>query len=285
MFDPLPALRIVALAVGAYIAAAWLFGAVYIVVTYIEAVRYVPKRSLRHTLRSAFREAWYVAWTQPLLPLFQFALKRMGNGGGETPVIMVHGYFQNRVDFIYLATRLRAAGCGQLYAANFFWPQRLEASAEYIRSFVERVRSETGAERVNLLTHSSGGLLALDVLEAHPEWIDRVAVIAVPQKGVTWKGPVVGRAGSQLRADSEYAKERSREIAAGQVLSVYSAHDNLVHPPRTSRLSGPDVRNMELQNLGHLSVAFDHTVGDAVCDFLVPPNANEEGDRSPSSHV
>ncbi len=285
MLDSLSVLRIVVLAVGVWIAAVWASGAIYIVVTYIEAVRHVPKRSLRQTLGSAFREAWYVAWTQPLLPLFQFALKRMGTGGGDTPIIMVHGYFQNRVDFLYLASRLRAAGCGQLYAANFFWPQRLEASAESIRLFVEQVRRETGTERVDLLTHSSGGLLAMDVLAAHPEWIDRMVVIAIPWRGVTWKGPVLGPSGSQLRADSDYTKGRSPEIAGARVLSVYSAHDNLVHPPQTSRLSGQDVKNFEVENLGHLAVLFDRTVGDAVCGFLVPASANEEGERSPSSQV
>ena len=88
----------------------------------------------------------------------------MGSGGGDVPVVLVHGYFQNRVDFLYLARRLRAAGAGPIYACNFFWPQRLEQSSDDVRSFVARVLAETGAEQVDVLTHSSGGLFALDMI-------------------------------------------------------------------------------------------------------------------------
>lgn len=285
MLDSISLLRTAALALGVWILAVWAVGVGYIVVTYIEAIRHVPKRSLADTLRSGLQEAFYVGWTQPLLPVFQVALKRMGSGGGGTPIVLVHGYFQNRADFLYLANRLKAAGCGPLYAANFFWPQSLETSALFVGKFVERVRRETGAQRVDFLTHSSGGLLAMDVLAAHPEWIRRTAVIAIPWRGVTWKGPVLGRSGSQLRADSLYTQSRPAEILGGPVLSIYSAHDNLVHPPETSRLVGPEVSILEVENLGHLAVCFDRRVGDAVVDFLVPREANEEDDSSPSSRV
>lgn len=285
MLDAVSLLRTAVLAVGVWLLAVWVVGAGYIVVTYIEAIRHVPKRSLAATLRSGLQEAFYVGWTQPLLPVFQVALKRMGSGGGETPIVLVHGYFQNRADFLYLANRLKAAGCGPLYAANFFWPQSLEASAVYVGTFVEGVRRDTGARRVDFLTHSSGGLLAMDVLAAHPDWIRRTVVIAIPWRGVTWRGPVLGRSGSQLRADSLYTRSRPAEIHGGPVLSIYSAHDNLVHPPETSRLVGPHVSILEVENLGHLAVCFDRRVGDAVVDFLVVPEANQEGDSSPSPQV
>ena len=36
----------------------------------------------------------------------------MGTGGGEMPVVLVHGYFQNRVDFLYLASDSGSAAPG-----------------------------------------------------------------------------------------------------------------------------------------------------------------------------
>jgi len=262
-------LRAVLIGLGVWIVAAWFAGLVYIVVTYIEAIRHVPQRSVSQALRSVLREAWCVMWSQPLLPVFQVAVRRMGAGGGEVPIVLVHGYFQNRVDFLYLAKRLRAEGCGPLYACNFFWPQSLEKSANTVSSFVEGVMAETGSSQVDLLTHSSGGLLGLDLLASHPEWVRRTAVIAIPWRGVTWRGPVLGRSGSQLRADSLYTQNRPREIEGGPVLSIYSAHDNLVHPPETSRITGPQVTVHEVENLGHLAILFDPEVADAACAFLL----------------
>lgn len=271
MIDPISVLRIVLWTLATWITVVWACGAIYVAVSYIEAMRHVPERSLADAVRSVLRECWCVAWTQPLLPLFQFAGRRLGDGAGERPVVLVHGYFQNRVDFLYLARRLRSAGSGPLYGCNFFWPQPFEASSASVSDFVERVRTKTGAEKVDLLTHSSGGLLALDLLHEHPERVGRVAVIALPWRGVTWPGPVLGPSGSQLRAGSTYAQGRPSRIEGGPVLSIYSAHDNLVHPPETSRISGPDVRLLEVCNLGHLAILFDREVGDAVCEFLLPP--------------
>ncbi len=103
-----------------------------------------------------------------MLIWYQFFSARMGSGGGTTPVVLVHGYFQNRVDFIYLARRLRKSGAGPIYACNFFWPQSLERSSDDVRAFITRVLAETGAEKVDVLTHSSGGLFALDTIGDSP---------------------------------------------------------------------------------------------------------------------
>ena len=152
--------------------------------------------------------------------------------------------------------------------------------------FVDAVRKKTGAEKVDLLTHSSGGLLALDVLAEKPEWVSRTCVIAIPWRGVPWRGPVIGRSGSQLRANSLYTKSRPAEITGGPVLSIYSAHDNLVHPKETSQIAGPQVTLREVENLGHLAVLFDREVADAVCEFLLP-EALPAGDARwrPDRHV
>jgi len=273
MIDLVPALRIALLALAGWVTIVWACGAIYVAVTYIEALRHIPERSVSATVRSLLLECFAVAWSQPMLPLFQIAGERLSSKRDGTPIVLVHGYCQNRVDFLYLAYRLRKAGSGPIFACNFFWPQPLENSADDLNAFVDQVRRATGAEKVDLLTHSSGGLLALDVLAERPEWIRRVVVIAIPWHGVTWRGPVIGRSGSQLRADSLYTRSRPQVILGAPVLSIYSIHDNLVHPPETSLIEGAYVTTRKVENLGHLAILFDRAVGDAVCDYLLAPDA------------
>jgi pimeloyl-ACP methyl ester carboxylesterase len=248
----------------------WACLLVYVVVSYIAAIRYVPSRGIATTAGAMLRELWVGMWIQPLIPLFQVFLGvRLGSGGGSVPVVLVHGYFQNRVDFLYLASRLRKAGSGPLFAVNFFWPQPLERSSATVERFVEWVRRETGAEQVELLTHSTGGLFALDMIEQRPEIIRRVAMIALPGKGVPWRGPLVGRAGNQLRVGSFYRADRDAAVNEVPVMSIYSAHDNVVHPASTSQLEGPLAVNVEVEGPGHLSVLFDRQIADRVSDFLL----------------
>ena len=256
------------LALAGWLTVVWVSGAVYVAVSYAEAFRHVPARPLNRVVGSVLRESWLVLWSQPLMPWFWLFGKNLGSGGGTVPVVLVHGYFQNRLDFMYLALRLKQAGCGPLFACNFFWPQSLVRSSADVLAFIEKVRTRTGAPAVDLLTHSSGGLFALDILAEKPELIRRAALVAVPARGVPWRGPVIGAAGSELRAGSRYQAEHVRSVHGVPVLSVYSRHDNMVHPVETSRLDGDDVTNVEVGDLGHLSVLFDREVADVVCGFL-----------------
>lgn len=264
-------LRIALITVAAWVLIVWFFGAVYVAVSYFEARRYVPKRPGGRVFASILREAFLVGWTQPMMPWFWFIAKRLGNGGGTVPVVMAHGYFQNRVDFLYLAARLHHAGCGPLFACNFFWPQALDRSSDDVLRFIRHVCAKTGAPRVDMLTHSSGGLFVLDILAEEHDVIRRAALIAVPASGVPWRGPVIGKSGSELRAGSRYQAEHTKRVDGVPILSVYSVHDNMVHPAETSQLLGDSVENVEVQDLGHLSVMFDREVGDIVCGFLLKP--------------
>lgn len=56
---------------GAWIAVVWIVGFGYIAITYAESYGRIPARSFGAVVRSVLTEAWYVAWTQPLLPVFQ----------------------------------------------------------------------------------------------------------------------------------------------------------------------------------------------------------------------
>ncbi|TLM98464.1 MAG: hypothetical protein FDZ75_02300, partial [Actinobacteria bacterium] len=253
----LEVVQIALVAVVLWVAVVWVCGGVYVAVTFVHSLRHVPARPVGAVVRSVLRESWVVAWTQPLMLYYQLFRKRMGSGGGAVPVVLVHGYFQNRVDFLYLAHRLKRRGAGPLFAVNFLWPQSLDESSDDVLAFIERVIERTGASQVDLLTHSSGGLFALDIIAENPGLVRRAALIALPGRGVQWRGPVLGRSGSQLRATSGYQAERTCDAGATPVLSIFSAHDNLVNPVSTSLVDGARARNVEVEGLGHLAILFD----------------------------
>lgn len=266
--DAAPVLRIAALVLAGWVAFVWVCSLIYVVVTYIDSSHRLPRRPAPVTAWWMARELWLAMLTQPLMPFYQMLGGRMGGRDGRTPVVMVHGYFQNRVDFIYLAKRLRDAGCGPVYAVNFFWPQRLETSSMQVGRFVERVCESTGSPVVDLLTHSTGGLFALDLIAEKPGLVRRAVMLSIPAAGVPWKGPVIGRSGSQLRAGSLYQSQRSNVVVGTPVMSIYSAHDNLVHPVSTSQLRGEHVENVQVDGPGHLSILFDHEAADRAVAFL-----------------
>lgn len=246
---------------------------VYVVGSFVLMRRHVDRRPASRHLLEALREIAWAALTQPLLPLFYIVGRRLARGEG-TPVVVVHGYTQNRVDFLRIARGLARAGLGPVYGFNYPWFASVRSNARRLARFCDGVRRETGGARVDLVAHSLGGLVAMEyVHDDGPDHVRRLVTIASPHAGIAWRGPIVGAGGSQMRHGSAFLVERARREVPVPCLSVYSSHDNIVHPPATSMLVGRGARDHAVAHVGHLAILFDPGVVRAVVDFLGAPDA------------
>jgi triacylglycerol lipase len=241
---------------------------VYVLASFVLMRPHVERRPRWSHLREALREAAWAAVTQPLLPLFYVLGRRMAAGKG-TPVVAVHGYTQNRVDFLRIARACGKAGVGPVYGFNYAWFSTVPEAARRLAGFVEDVLRETGEQRVDLVAHSLGGLVSLEYVHgAGADHVRRLVTIASPHAGIAWRGPIVGRCGPQMRAGSAFLVDRADRAVPASCLSIYSSHDNVVHPPATSALARRGGRDHRVSDVGHLSILFDPRVAEAVVDFL-----------------
>lgn len=256
---------------------------VYLGVSFLLMAAHVERRSRRAAAKAAFREAFWVLVTQPLLPFFYVVGRRLGGPArprpGRVPVVFVHGYMQNRVDFLRMAWVMARRGAGPLYGFNYGWTRPIARSAQRLRTFVEAVRAESGAPRVDLVCHSMGGVVAMELLlEGGTDLVRRCVTIASPHGGIVYRGPVLGLGGEELRRGSAYWTKRAARspidsfAAKVGMLSIASSHDNIVHPVATSALTAVGGKDVVVEHLGHLSLLFDPAVISAVATFL-----SEEG--------
>jgi pimeloyl-ACP methyl ester carboxylesterase len=234
--------------------------------------RYTAGRARVITLRAILGELGYVTLTQPLWPAYYAWGRRMGATRGGTPVIFVHGYLHNRVGFLGLARALNRAAqtrpVGTLFGFNYPWLDGIEQNAERLRLFVDGVCRETGADRVDLVCHSMGGLVGRRCI-AKGAPVRRLVTLATPHHGVVFTGPVLGASGVDLKRGSPFMDAIEREPITVPTLNLYSTHDNIVHPVETSHLAAsPLVTNIEAGDMGHLSILFSRRSRDAVVEFL-----------------
>jgi len=254
------------------IVAAFALGmASYVAGSFYLAFTHGERRAAGALFREVLRETLWAIFTQPLLPLFYFIGRRLAGGSG-TPVVFVHGYSQNRVNFLYLARALGKRGRGPLYGFNYAWLRDLPSIARSLGEFIDEIRAETGASKVDLVCHSMGGLVAAHYL-AHEGGADKVrrwATIATPHKGIAYRGPIIGRASKALRMG--HGLEKLPEVP---LLSVYSTHDNVVFPATSSHIAEPGT-NLALTGFGHLAILFVPATADAIAAFLEAPDAPKE---------
>jgi hypothetical protein len=233
-------------------------------------------------LREVFRESVLAVLTQPLLPFYYLWGHRMGRPtDGGIPVVLVHGYMQNRVGFVGLARELERRGVGPLFGFNYPWFASVESNARRLERFVERVCRETGSAAVDLVCHSMGGLVGMEMLRSEardPEErvgealkVRRLVTIATPHAGVAWRGPLLGSGGTNLRRGSKLLEAHSGYVLKVPALSVFSSHDNVVHPKETSQLVKRGGRDIEVEGMAHLAILFSPLVADHVATFLLEP--------------
>lgn len=284
--------------------------AAYALGSFLLMRRHVGPRLAMRSLRELIREVWIAAITQPMLPLFYFVghrmdgfLVRWGREGnakvpsvevgvqadgqaiptavaagrtGDVPIVFVHGYMQNRVGFLGLARALARRGAGPMFGFNYPWFASITSNAKRLDRFVARICKETGAAAVDLVCHSMGGLVAMEMMRDEvlrdTLKVRRCVTIATPHAGVMWSGPLLGVGATALRRGSELLVAHAAAKLAVPTLSVYSTHDNVVHPKESSSLALRGGRDIEVEGLAHLAILFSPEVAAHVAAFLDEPD-------------
>lgn len=187
------------------------------------------------------------------------------------PVLLVHGYFCNRGSWWRLRARLERAGycVASVNLEPLFGS--IDGGVERLRTRIEQVCERTGAQRVVILGHSMGGLVARGYLARHTA--ARVACLITlgsPHRGSELAAAGPGRNARQMRPGSAWlAAMASWPLPQGlPVTAIYSAHDNFVVPQAAQRLEGAE--NVVLKGVGHLQLLFSREVGDQVLERLPP---------------
>jgi predicted alpha/beta hydrolase family esterase len=239
-------------------------------------------------LRALLSEIALAGITQLLLPLYYVVGHRMEplfrrrrareaddperDHPREVPVIFVHGYMHNRIGFLGLARNLARRGIGPLYGFNYPWFTSIASNASRLERFIDRVCDRTKASAVDLVCHSMGGLVAAEMMRTAAAKdtlrVRRCVTIATPHAGITWRGPLFGVGATSLRRGSKFLAAHAGQTLVVPTLSIFSSHDNIVHPKETSHLTKRGGRDVEVEGPGHLSLLFSREVANQVASFL-----------------
>ncbi len=184
------------------------------------------------------------------------------------PVVLVHGYFSNRGTLCRLAEALDRAGAGPVFVPSLpAVVAPIETFAAHLERVVREVTEASGQGRAILVCHSMGGLIARTYLQAHGA--DRIAGIVTlgsPHHGSALAVLGSGENGRQMRPGSDFLRRLGEGDAARApgvpLLSVFTAHDNLVAPQESIRLAWG--RNVRIAGVGHLAMLADARVHLAV---------------------
>ncbi len=179
-----------------------------------------------------------------------------------TPILLVHGIIDNHSIFALLERALRRRGFSDLSWFDYGLLTRdVRQAAVDFGAAVENLTSESGYERIHVVGHSLGGLIAryyVQRMGGH-EHVRTLITLGTPHAGTE-----LARIGQlmplvrQLRPTSDLIRELA-EPAPGirtRFLAFYSDLDHLILPSRNARIEHPDLlaRNVGVSGIGHLSL-------------------------------
>jgi pimeloyl-ACP methyl ester carboxylesterase len=192
-----------------------------------------------------------------------------------TPILLLHGMVDNRSIFALLRRGLRRRGFGQIVAINYsVLTTDIPSAARRLAGHVEQLCAETGYERVHIVGHSLGGLIARYYVQrmGGDARVHTLVCLGTPHKGTYAARLVPRRIAGQLRPDSAVIAELARPArqCRTRFISVWSDLDQLIVPKQSARIDHPDLHahNMLVRGLGHLSLPVDGRVVHAICMTL-----------------
>lgn len=184
-----------------------------------------------------------------------------------TPIVLVHGWVDNRSVFTLLRRALNRRGFGRVVTMNYnVLTHDVQKAAERLAAKIEQLCEETGYDRVHVVGHSMGGLVARYYVQrlGGDERVHTLATLGTPHSGTRAANLIVGRAVKGMRVGSPVLRELA-EPAPGcrtRFVAVWSDLDELVVPKRSARIEHPDLqaRNVFVRGVGHLSLPIDRRV-------------------------
>ena len=213
------------------------------------------------------------------------ALPNLNCDAASTPIIMLHGYLHNRSGFMVMRRNLRRSGFRFVDTMNYnVIGNDIPRLAKQLAKRVEDDLQATGADKVYLIGHSYGGLIARYYIQelGGDQTVHTCVTMGTPHGGTyaAWVGR--GRGAKALRPGSEFLLRLNRSAREMPVrfVSYYSNLDSLVLPANNAKITNPKLRakNILVKDLGHMSLLISRPVIRSVIQILSNPEDDFTGD-------
>jgi triacylglycerol lipase len=184
-----------------------------------------------------------------------------------TPILLVHGMVDNRAIFTVLKRRLRRRGFGRVVTINYSpVTNDIRQAARDLAAEVEALVAQTGYERIHVVGHSLGGLIARYYVQrlGGDERIHTLVTLGSPHAGTLTARLIPVHLCRQLRPGSDLYAELAEpaERCRTRFVAYWSDLDQLIIPHVNARLEHPHLsaRNVRVHGVGHMSLPLDGQV-------------------------
>jgi predicted alpha/beta hydrolase family esterase len=183
-------------------------------------------------------------------------LRQPRDPGSGTPIVMLPGYTENAGALFWFACKLRRRGFRPFLVDFPSTFSRIDSNVAFLRQTILEIRRATGNERVAIVAHSMGGVVARALLLSDPDH----SVITLIALASPFRGTHMARLGAFMRLgesviDMSPASPFAHRFvpsarATVPIRVIIGEQENVVSPPWSCVLPGCEVHLLSVP-VGH----------------------------------
>jgi hypothetical protein len=194
----------------------------------------------------------------------------------KPPVVLLHGFIDNRSVFVLLRRSLAQHGRQQVESLNYSpLTCDIRTAAELLGRHIEEICERTGSTEVDIVGHSLGGLIARYYVQrlGGDLRVRTLVTLGTPHSGtrvvpLANAHPIV----RQMRPGSHVLEELTRPApdCRTHFVSFWSDLDHLMDPLETACIDHPDLiaENVQVSGIGHLALPVHPAVATGIRQAL-----------------
>ncbi|MEU3347433.1 alpha/beta fold hydrolase [Streptomyces sp. NPDC006700] len=194
----------------------------------------------------------------------------------KPPVVLLHGFIDNRSVFVLLRRSLAQHGRQRVESLNYSpLTCDIRTAAELLGRHIEEICERTGSRQIDVVGHSLGGLIARYYVQrlGGDLRVRTLVTLGTPHSGtrvapLANAHPIV----RQMRPGSELIEELSRPApgCSTHFVSFWSDLDHLMDPLESACIHHPDlkVENIQVSGIGHLALPLHPAVATGIRQVL-----------------
>jgi hypothetical protein len=195
------------------------------------------------------------------------------------PVVLLHGFIDNRSVFVLLRRSLAQHGRQQIESLNYSpLTCDIRTAAELLGRHIEEICERTGCEQVDVVGHSLGGLIARYYVQrlGGDARVRTLVTLGTPHAGtqvapLANAHPIV----RQMRPGSPVIEELTLPAPGCRThfVSFWSDLDRVMDPLESACIDHPDLRaeNVRVTGIGHLALPVHPAVAAGIRQALDTP--------------
>lgn len=197
------------------------------------------------------------------------------------PVVLLHGFIDNRSVFVLLRRSLARHGWQHLESLNYSpLTCDIRTAAELLGRHIEEICARTGHHEVDIVGHSLGGLIARYYVQrlGGDRRVRTLVTLGTPHGGtavapMASAHPIV----RQMRSGSAPIEELRRPAPGCRTrfVSFWSELDQVIIPAEAACIDHPDLdaQNVRVSGIGHLALPVHPAVAAGIREALESPGA------------